>query len=196
MYEKHILAPGVILYRTGEQSIAGLKDEIDASIPLEQWREARVVNPETYESQVSDERKCHDFILYNYDENLKDLYKKIDDWIYPAYEDFQKEYFIEETTSDMYLILKYENLGKFDSHVDDGGKFPRTISLSAYINDDYEGGEIEFTNFNIKHKPKTGDIILFCSAFPYMHSVTPVTSGTRYAIVNWYRYSTYSKEII
>lgn len=196
MYEKHILAPGIILYRTGHEAIAGLKDEINSSVPTEEWKEAHVVNPETYEAQISDARKCHDFVLFDHNEDLKDLYKKIDDWISPAFKDFEKEYFIEETTSDMYLILRYENLGKFDPHVDDGGKFPRTISLSAYINDDYEGGELEFKNFNIKHKPKTGDIILFCSAFPYMHSVAPVTSGTRYAIVNWYRYSTYVKEIL
>jgi hypothetical protein len=195
MYEKHILAPGVILYRTGKKIIAGLKDEINASIPLEKWRQADVINPETYKPQISDERKCQDFVLFNDNENLKNLYKKIDNWISPAFEDFEKEYFIEKTISDMYVILKYENLGKFDSHVDDCGKFPRTISLSAYINDDYEGGELEFNNFNIKHKTKIGDIILFCSAFPYMHSVAPVTSGTRNAIVNWYRYSTYPKEI-
>jgi hypothetical protein len=196
MYEKHILAPGIILYRTGEEFVAGLKDEINVSVPVEAWKEAGVVNPQTYESQLSDERKCHNFVLFNHNKDLKDLYKKIDDWISPAFKDFEKEYFIEETTSDLYVILKYENLGKYDPHVDDGGRFPRTISLSAYINDDYEGGELEFVNFDIRHKPKTGDIILFCSAFPYMHSVAPITSGTRYAIVNWYTYSTYPKEII
>jgi hypothetical protein len=196
MYEKRILAPGIILYRTGEASVAGLKDKINSSIPSEEWREARVINPETYESQAGDQRKCHDFVLYNDNETLKDLYKEIDDWISPAFKDFEKEYFVEKTTSEMYVILKYENLGKYDPHVDDGGRFPRTISLSAYINDDYEGGELDFVNFGVRHKPKTGDIILFCSAFPYMHMVSPVKSGTRYAIVNWYRYSTYPKEII
>lgn len=196
MYEKHILAPGIVLYRTGLDIASGLKDEIISSVPEKEWKEAHVVNTETYEGQVHDSRKCHDFVLFDKNEELKDLYKKIDEWIYPAYKDFSDQYFVEPTTSDMYLILRYENLGKFDSHVDDGGKFPRTISLSAYINDDYEGGELEFANFGIKYKPEIGDIVIFSSAFPYMHSVSPVTSGTRYAIVNWYRYSTYPKEIL
>jgi predicted 2-oxoglutarate/Fe(II)-dependent dioxygenase YbiX len=66
--------------------------------------------------------------------------------------------------------------------------FPRTVSLSFYVNDDFDGGEIEFQHFNISHKPTAGDIILFSSSYPYMHRVKPVTDGTRYAIVNWYRY--------
>ena len=196
MYEKHILAPGIILYRSGSEVIAGLKDEIISSIPTEEWKEAHVVNPETYESEIHEARKCHDFVLYENNEELKNLYKKIDDWILPAFKDFEQEYHVEPTVSDMWLILRYGNLGKFDSHVDDGGKFPRTVSLSAYLNDDYEGGELEFNHFGIKHTPKVGDIIIFSSAFPYMHRVAPVTSGTRYAIVNWYRYSTYVQEIV
>lgn len=196
MYEKHILAPGIILYRTGSEIIAGLQDEIIASVPPEEWKEAHVVNPETYEAQVHESRKCHDFVLYDYNEEMKGLYEKIGNWINPAFKDFEQQYYVEPTVSDMWLILRYGNMGKFDPHVDDGGKFPRTISLSAYLNDDYEGGELEFPNFGIKHTPKTGDIIIFSSAFPYMHRVAPVTSGTRYAIVNWYRYATYLKEIV
>ena len=196
MYKKTILAPGIVLYRTGSESVNGLKDEINQSVPTQEWKEAQVVNLETFEGQLHESRKCHDFVLYDHNEELKDLYKKIDNWISPAFNDFMQEYNVEPIVSDMYLILRYGNLGKFDSHVDDGGKFPRTVSLSAYINEDYEGGELEFKHFNIKHKPQTGDIILFSSAFPYMHSVAPVISGTRYAIVNWYRYSTYPKEIL
>lgn len=196
MYEKHILAPGIVLYKTGVDIASEIKDDIISLVPSEEWKEAHVVNPETYEGQIHDSRKCHDFVLFDHNDELKALYQKIDNWIAPAYRDFSEQYYVEQTTSDMYLILRYENLGKFDSHVDDGGKFPRTISLSAYINDEYEGGELEFAHFNIKHKPEIGDIIIFSSAFPYMHSVAPVTSGTRYAVVNWYRYSTFPKEIL
>ena len=75
--------------------------------------------------------------------------------------------------------------------MDDCAKFPRTVSVSAYLNDDYLGGEIEFPYFNISYKPKVGDILLFSSSFPYLHKVNQITSGTRYAVVNWYRFEGY-----
>lgn len=196
MYERQILAPGIILYKTGSEIIAGLKEELLAAIPPEEWKEAHTVNTETYEAEVSEGRKCDDFVLYENNVELKPLYDKISNWITPAYEDYVREYSVEPTVSDMWLILRYGDLGKFDHHVDDGGKFPRTISLSAYINDDYEGGELEFHHFGIKHVAEVGDIVIFSSAFPYMHKVSPVTSGTRYSIVNWYRYATYLREIV
>ena len=54
------------------------------------------------------------------------------------------------------------------------------FSLVAYINDDYEGGEISFQNHNITIKPKAGSLIMFPSQEPYIHEVKPITSGTRY----------------
>jgi predicted 2-oxoglutarate/Fe(II)-dependent dioxygenase YbiX len=51
-----------------------------------------------------------------------------------------------------------------------------------YLNDDYEGGEIEFVNFDIKIKPKAGTLIMFPSNYPYSHIAHPVISGTKYAV--------------
>ena len=56
------------------------------------------------------------------------------------------------------------------------------------MNDDFEGGELQFKEFDLKIKPEAGDIIVFCSGFPYMHQVAPVTMGIRYAVVKWYEY--------
>jgi hypothetical protein len=54
------------------------------------------------------------------------------------------------------------------------------FSLVAYINDDYEGGEIHFPNQNVTIKPKSGSLIMFPSQQPYIHEVKPIISGTRY----------------
>jgi predicted 2-oxoglutarate/Fe(II)-dependent dioxygenase YbiX len=61
----------------------------------------------------------------------------------------------------------------------------RDISLLLYLNDDYEGGEIEFTKLQVLMKPKAGMLIAFPSYMEYEHKVHPVTKGTRYAIVSW-----------
>lgn len=60
------------------------------------------------------------------------------------------------------------------------GNADLAFSLVAYINDDYEGGEISFPNHNVTVKPKAGSMIMFPSQEPYIHEVKPITSGTRY----------------
>lgn len=194
--EKKILAPGIILYKTDPNLCDKIKDSIEDAVGSK-WQKAGVVNTETYESDYSQSRRCFDYPLFDNasEEPIKNLYEMIDGWINPCLQDFTSFYSIEKVVPGPYIILKYEQSDKFDWHVDDGGKYPRTVSVSAYLNDDYEGGELEFNHFGISHKPEKGDIVFFNSSFTYMHRVNPVTNGLRYAVVNWYRYSTYPRVI-
>ena len=84
-----------------------------------------------------------------------------------------------------YRVLKYSADEKFDAHVDGmpGGK--RFLSAILYLNDDYEGGELEFLNFDLKLKLNPGSLIIFPSYFPYVHTAHPIITGTKYAIVAW-----------
>lgn len=86
---------------------------------------------------------------------------------------------------DGYQVLKYGIGQKFDRHADDHWRYPRRVSLTYYANDDYEGGEIEFDQFEVMLKPKKGQLLIFPSTFVYTHTVHPVTAGTRYAVVQW-----------
>lgn len=49
-----------------------------------------------------------------------------------------------------------------------------------YLNDDYEGGEINFPTLDISMKPEAGSILYWPGYLP--HSVSPVTSGVRYTL--------------
>ena len=82
-------------------------------------------------------------------------------------------------------MMTYNNLTEYKKHYDGGTILGRAISAICYLNDDYEGGEIEFPNFKIKIKPESGMLILFPSNYAYSHIAHPVTSGTKYAIVTW-----------
>ena len=62
------------------------------------------------------------------------------------------------------------------------------ITANLYINDDYEGGELFFDKFNLKIKPKAGDLYLFPSSYLFSHASLPVTSGTKYSIVTMLDY--------
>lgn len=82
-------------------------------------------------------------------------------------------------------LLKYDESGHLPAHQDQGIS-SRVLSVLLYLNDDYEGGEIEFRHSNLKFKPEAGSVLFFPSNFLYVHEVYPVTKGPRYALPNWY----------
>ena len=55
-----------------------------------------------------------------------------------------------------------------------------------YINDDYNGGEIFFTNKNLELKPKPGSLLIFPGNDEFNHGVRHVQSGPiRYVLVGF-----------
>lgn len=87
-------------------------------------------------------------------------------------------------------LLKYEKGNFYIKHVDQSSSLNRTLSIIINLNEEYDGGDVVFTN-PITDKPyskpdlKAGDIILFPSNFLYPHQVTPLKKGVRYSIVSW-----------
>lgn len=86
-----------------------------------------------------------------------------------------------------YGMLKYEGStgDHYDAHYDGGPVTKRWISAIVYLNDDYEGGEVEFVDFGVKIKPTAGSLLIFPSNYAYRHIAHTVTRGTKYAIVTW-----------
>ena len=86
-------------------------------------------------------------------------------------------------------LLKYEADGKYEIHTDQYYTAPRHLSVIMNLNDDYEGGDLIFTDqkeYEVKRlKLGKGSIVFFPSNFMYPHSILPVTKGTRYSIVAW-----------
>jgi hypothetical protein len=65
------------------------------------------------------------------------------------------------------------------SYVKDGENEVKPIfTILLYINDDYEGGEIHFSNENVTIKPEAGSVVIFPSNLS--HEVKTVISGNRY----------------
>ena len=93
-------------------------------------------------------------------------------------------------------LTKYRKKGFYGYHQDGSGfdlsnmpdnKFlhnkTRKLSMTALLNDEFEGGEFEFYN-TPKLEMNKGDIILFPSF--ELHRVKPVTKGVRYSLVTWF----------
>jgi len=115
-----------------------------------------------------------DVIVKQYTKDVRPLYY--------AYGDEFKHY--------TYHILKYSPEDYFKIHHDHYAEtlnYSRLLSVVIYLNEDYEGGELEFPSVGIdkEYTFKTGDAIVFPSHWMFYHGVKPITSGERYAIVIW-----------
>jgi Rps23 Pro-64 3,4-dihydroxylase Tpa1-like proline 4-hydroxylase len=90
-------------------------------------------------------------------------------------------------------FLHYTPGGKYDVHNDSedfiNGKLQRVcerdLTILTYLNDNYEGGELEFPDWGVKLKPKAGTVLCFPSYIEFSHRVHPVTSGERFTLVTW-----------
>lgn len=79
--------------------------------------------------------------------------------------------------------------GHYDWHYDSFLRHPgnnvRKLSFSLGLNDEYEGGELEFfsSKGDIKYKTGKGKLIMFPSFIP--HRINAVTKGVRKSLVGW-----------
>jgi len=86
-------------------------------------------------------------------------------------------------------LLKYSPGGKYEIHTDHFTTSTRALSVIINLNDNYEGGDLVFTDQKEKEikrlKLGKGSIVFFPSNFMYPHGIQPITKGTRYSIVSW-----------
>ena len=92
-------------------------------------------------------------------------------------------------------FLGYPPGGHYKGHNDGENFNPKTrkwerlmdrdVSFLFYLNDQYGGGELEFTDLGLTIKPKKGMMIAFPSYKEFAHMVHPVTWGHRYTLVSW-----------
>ena len=89
--------------------------------------------------------------------------------------------------SEIYGLTKFKTGENLNEHADKVCASWRDLSTSLYYNDDYEGGELYFSQYDITFKPKAGMMIYFPAGANYQHRVNYVTSGTRYATTTFWK---------
>jgi hypothetical protein len=100
--------------------------------------------------------------------------------------EIRKLFFMEITRMERYLVGCYssEEEGHFRPHRDNGQAVTahRRFALSVALNEDYDGGELLFPEYNQRrHKvPKGWGLVFPCAI---LHAVTPVKQGRRYAFL-------------
>lgn len=164
-----------------------LENEINKGIPGISWSNAKVNDKE----DISVVRNCVDLkykkedlgITLPKNETLLEIYNYIENSLDKCLIDYESLWHLKMQYKEAFNFVKY-NPGKyFKIHADHGPYYSCTISAVIYLNDDYEGGEIEFIRHGLTFKPEAGDIIIFPSNFVYEHSSLEVFSGIKYSVV-------------
>ena len=191
--DKIELAPGIVKYKIARESARTLKGLIQNAM-FKQWMPAEVLVKDDKPGVDYAARNCYNYFITDKQfschpqDPLRRAAESLQTGLDAIIEDFRGRYSIVPLVSHHTVLLRYEEGNKFHNHIDDHPMFPRVVSLSLFLNDDFEGGELEFKEFNIKVKPEAGEIVVFSSGFPYMHQVHSITKGIRYAVVKWYDY--------
>ena len=97
------------------------------------------------------------------------------------------------------------DVGGFASPHSDNSDFdgkPNSFQINKYVgilylNGDYEGGELYFTEHDIRIKPSSYSFISFPGGVENIHGVSEITSGTRYTMVSFWDFkdAEYSDEL-
>jgi Rps23 Pro-64 3,4-dihydroxylase Tpa1-like proline 4-hydroxylase len=196
-----IMAPGMVYYRNAiidpEKTISTIEyiqDKLMSGINsvADKWQEWNGANPNTEKfclkhwitnpDKVSSDDPLYSeiFLIYNNIFNgINNAFKHYSNEIYPAASKNIK------STEGMLSILKYSKTGYLPPHQDQGVS-SRVLSTVGYLNDNYDGGEINFPYVGVTIKPEAGSVIFFPSNFIYVHEVRPMISGIRYAVPQWY----------
>ena len=193
--EVHNLALGINVYKNaitkedGKRYIDVLEAILNDGKPPYVWQGARVTEAEEVVSSV---RNCVDFkirknafpIFNQKQKDINDVHEESFRKIKKCVDSYGRSWGLSVGYYEAFNFVKYEGAGThFKIHADHGPGYVSTISVVAYLNDDYEGGEIYFPRFNLTVKPEAGDIIVFPSTYVYEHASQDMISGTKYCIV-------------
>ena len=108
------------------------------------------------------------------------ILRKYRNKIYPLLEEiFDCKINPDSGYSEIVAIARYIPGTSLNEHADKVCESWRDLSNVLYFNDDYEGGEIYFTQYGIEFKPKAGSLLLFPSAANFSHGVREIKSGNR-----------------
>lgn len=121
---------------------------------------------------------------------LKNSWTEVFSSVDRAVWDYRENNELSLSADEGYRILKYGRGAEYRAHHDHGPGNARVLSLVAFLNDNFTGGELVFPKFNLTVTPKAGSVVLFPSNFPYMHIAEPAgieDDTVKYSLVTWFR---------
>ena len=150
------------LHKTLERAKAGIRD---VETPLRNCY-STLIRHSHYESEI---HKAVGKVLNNYCIDIKHFMTGI----------------TTEDTGYVLLLYKGKEKGEYKEHTDHADLYPRVLSISLILNDNYDGGNFSFFNGQYTVKKEAGSVVAFPSNFCFPHAITPISNGDRYAIITW-----------
>jgi len=183
------LAPGIVVFENiFPESMEYIKKIEESGIS---WKSAEVlVNEEENQSGTNTKARDTDIIMLPHHEShgddiLSEFTRKFHSNLKPCLDQYLNKYYAKIEKFENPQLLRYGQEQMFHDHIDDHPFFTRRISLTYYLNDEYEGGDVEFSRHGLRFKAKKNDLLIFPSNFIYNHQVHQVTDGLRYVVVQW-----------
>jgi hypothetical protein len=191
--EYEVLGPSIYAYKNILPQEWDIINRVNSALEIPgtrfEWRPAQT----GYHTTTEQYRKCMDFKIEpkslgprdSYSDDMYKLWEDTIDNLKAALEHYKPENYLAEISYfEAINIVRYGKGEYFKVHSDDGDPYRCTVSAVGYPNDNYEGGELWFPKFQLKYKPKAGEMVLFPSAYAYAHSSEPVTDdGVKYSFV-------------
>jgi hypothetical protein len=125
-------------------------------------------------------------VFKNIDQDTQDARALATEWGMKVYEFVTNSYSGEFKPFEpqMTHIARFEPGWGMHEHFD--ASKPNDIATLIYLNNDYDGGEIYFPEYDISYKPEPGDLLTFPDNPDYVHGVKAVAGGIRYTTPRWF----------
>lgn len=197
---KEQLAPGIWVYRNV------IKKDIDVINRLNKIGESALEDKDSrflwtfgfvgYNEKMPSYRDCEDIKVGEIthpnsktEKLVADLWTDLKNHQSEAVDDYCGMYNVKMNYWEVMNCIRYGKGQHFQEHADHGFSYSATVSLVAYVNDDYEGGNLYFPKLNLDIKPQAGDLYIFPSTYLFSHRAMPVESGMKFSIVTMLDYN-------
>lgn len=125
--------------------------------------------------RITDFIRCRDAM----DWLVRDIFKRLRSFMQDFYE-------VPETFVDTMDLVKWPAGMSQPPHVDEIPHAHRKWGSVIYLNDDFDGGQTFYPNFNKYVTPKAGVAVIHRGDQEHLHGVTEVSGGTRFTIASFW----------
>lgn len=120
------------------------------------------------------------------EQSVEALTYKKKEVLYEFYKFFKKQIEDAFNAKDIELERMFLQTMKPGGHLAEHLDGEHRFAVLAYINSDYEGGELYFSRDNLSIVPKAGDVLFFHGGSKNPHEVKPLKSGNRTSLIMFF----------
>jgi hypothetical protein len=169
------------------------RDALDGKRVISLLKEAEDLNEiSLYRPPYVEEARQNEYFSFKHEylntsEKVKEAYLLIANALERCVTHYRNWIEIKESLyPETFVFVRYLPDDKYDVHYDGNTSSNRAVSAVIYLDDEYEGGHIDFPLQFHTLKPMSGTILLFPSNYAFEHIANPVVSGKKHIVLGFY----------